>query len=131
MALAWQYPGPCHFDAVHLGFFTSHRCQTRTRLLLTTGAAGPLTHPDTHTSTHTPTPPTTPQSGGDGDLFIIGATNRPDLLDPALLRPGRLDTLLYVGISEDAASKLKVRQGLFWGRGRGRGRGAQGKSRVD
>ncbi len=47
--------------------------------------------------------------GGAEDLFIIGATNRPDLLDAALLRPGRLDTLLYVGIAEDPASKLKVR----------------------
>ncbi|KAI8467615.1 MAG: hypothetical protein J3K34DRAFT_523599 [Monoraphidium minutum] len=52
------------------------------------------------------------QASSDGDLFIIGATNRPDLLDPALLRPGRLDTLLYVGISEDAASKLKVLRAL-------------------
>jgi peroxin-6 len=46
--------------------------------------------------------------GGGEDLFIIGATNRPDLLDPALLRPGRLDTLLYVGIAEEPDSKLKV-----------------------
>ena len=46
--------------------------------------------------------------GGGEDLFIIGATNRPDLLDPALLRPGRLDTLLYVGIAEDPDSKVKV-----------------------
>mgnify|MGYP002390192780 CR=1 FL=1 len=30
---------------------------------------------------------------------MVGATNRPDLLDPALLRRGRLDRLLYVGIA--------------------------------
>lgn len=48
------------------------------------------------------------EQGGGEDLFIIGATNRPDLLDPALLRPGRLDTLLYVGIAEEPESKLKV-----------------------
>ncbi|RWW71217.1 hypothetical protein BHE74_00021066 [Ensete ventricosum] len=30
------------------------------------------------------------------DLFIIGASNRPDLIDPALLRPGRFDKLLVL-----------------------------------
>jgi len=30
------------------------------------------------------------------DVYIIAATNRPDIIDPAILRPGRLDKLLYV-----------------------------------
>jgi transitional endoplasmic reticulum ATPase len=30
-------------------------------------------------------------------VVLIGATNRPNLIDPALLRPGRLDELVYVG----------------------------------
>lgn len=47
-----------------------------------------------------------------GDLFVIGATNRPDLLDPALLRPGRLDALLYVGIAEEPEAKERVLRAL-------------------
>ncbi|XP_063300276.1 peroxisome biogenesis factor 6 [Pelobates fuscus] len=42
------------------------------------------------------------------DVFVIGATNRPDLLDSALLRPGRFDKLLYVGINENRESQFKV-----------------------
>lgn len=30
------------------------------------------------------------------DVVVVGATNRPDLIDPALLRPGRLERLVYV-----------------------------------
>jgi ribosome biogenesis ATPase len=40
----------------------------------------------------------TEMDGLDGrkQVFIIAATNRPDIIDPAMLRPGRLDKLLYV-----------------------------------
>jgi transitional endoplasmic reticulum ATPase len=40
-------------------------------------------------------------------VFIIGATNRPDIIDPALMRPGRLDQLLYIPLP-DYESRVSV-----------------------
>ncbi|XP_060737044.1 peroxisomal ATPase PEX6 [Tachysurus vachellii] len=47
------------------------------------------------------------------DVFVIGATNRPDLLDQSLLRPGRFDKLAYVGLNKDKESQLQVLKAIL------------------
>ena len=42
------------------------------------------------------------------DVFVIGATNRKDLIDPSLLRSGRFDKHLMLGNSSSVPQKLKV-----------------------
>eukprot|EP00211_Chloroparvula_japonica_P005227 CAMPEP_0119135438 /NCGR_PEP_ID=MMETSP1310-20130426/19289_1 /TAXON_ID=464262 /ORGANISM="Genus nov. species nov., Strain RCC2339" /LENGTH=827 /DNA_ID=CAMNT_0007126321 /DNA_START=150 /DNA_END=2633 /DNA_ORIENTATION=+ len=40
---------------------------------------------------------------GKKQVFIIGATNRPDIIDPAIMRPGRLDKLCYIPLPDKGA----------------------------
>lgn len=45
--------------------------------------------------------------GSKKNVFIIGATNRPDIIDPALMRPGRLDQLIFIPMP-DMESRLSI-----------------------
>jgi cell division protease FtsH len=44
---------------------------------------------------------------GDGGLVVMGATNRPDILDPALLRPGRFDRQIVIDVP-DVHGRLEI-----------------------
>jgi cell division protease FtsH len=45
--------------------------------------------------------------GGDAGVVVMGATNRPDILDPALLRPGRFDRQVTVDVP-DVHGRLEI-----------------------
>eukprot|EP00300_Choanocystis_sp_HF-7_P036227 c5174_g1_i1.p1 GENE.c5174_g1_i1~~c5174_g1_i1.p1 ORF type:complete len:825 (+),score=209.47 c5174_g1_i1:69-2477(+) len=43
--------------------------------------------------------------GAKKTVFIIGATNRPDVIDPAIMRPGRLDQLVYIPLPDEKSRR--------------------------
>nr|CCA26966.1 peroxisome assembly factor putative [Albugo laibachii Nc14] len=45
-------------------------------------------------------------------IYVIGATNRPDLLDTALLRPGRFDRMVYLGVPTAIDAHVKILKAL-------------------
>ena len=47
-------------------------------------------------------------AGKGGRVVVVGATNRPDVLDTALTRPGRMDRMIYVGLPDEQG-----RHGIF------------------
>ncbi len=47
--------------------------------------------------------------GGDAGVVVMGATNRPDILDPALLRPGRFDRQVVIDVP-DVHGRLEILQ---------------------
>jgi len=50
--------------------------------------------------------------GSKKNVFIIGATNRPDIIDPAILRPGRLDQLIYIPLPDDGSRKAILKSNM-------------------
>lgn len=50
--------------------------------------------------------------GAKKNVFIIGATNRPDIIDSAVMRPGRLDQLIYIPLP-DEDSRMAILQAVL------------------
>merc|ERR1719472_736114 len=50
--------------------------------------------------------------GSKKNVFVIGATNRPDIIDPAILRPGRLDQLIYIPLPDDGSRMAILKSNL-------------------
>lgn len=68
---------------------------------------------------------------GRGQVIVIGATNRPDAIDPALRRPGRFDREFYFGLPGlEAREKILGIMTKGWD-GWGESEGTAGKERLN
>lgn len=47
------------------------------------------------------------------NVFVIGATNRPEIIDSAILRPGRIDQLVYIPLP-DEPSRMQIFKVQLW-----------------
>merc|ERR1712227_422480 len=50
--------------------------------------------------------------GSKKNVFIIGATNRPDIIAPAVMRPGRLDQLMYIPLPDEGSRMAILKSNL-------------------
>lgn len=48
------------------------------------------------------------------DVMVVAATNRPDCLDSALLRPGRLDHIIYVPPPDQEVKDFSNRTKMYY-----------------
>ncbi|KAM0335253.1 hypothetical protein ACHAQA_000297 [Verticillium albo-atrum] len=68
-------------------------------------------------------------AGDRGEVYVIGTSNRPDMIDPAVLRPGRLDKLLFVDMpTED--ERVDILRTIYRN-GIGGSEGAEAEMEVD
>lgn len=51
--------------------------------------------------------------GDRSGIYVVGATNRPDCIDPAIRRPGRLGTSIFVGLPSPA-ERVDILRTIYW-----------------